>query len=61
MNMLWFLKSHDTTMPPRHAPVQTLKLGKLRAIVWLALLCIVAFFAWASWARLDQVTRAPVP
>ncbi len=48
MNMLWFLKSHDTTMPPRHAPVQTLKMGKLRAIVWLALLCIVAFFAWAS-------------
>lgn len=59
MNMLWFLKSHDSTMPRRYAAAHTLVLGKLRAIVWLALLCIVAFFAWASWARLDQVTRAP--
>lgn len=58
MNLLWFLKSHNTDVPQRYATVHTLNLGRLRAIVWLALLCVGTFFAWASWATLDQVARA---
>jgi adhesin transport system membrane fusion protein len=58
MNFLWFLKSHETDAPRRYAAMHTLELGKLRAIVWLALLCVGAFFVWANWATLDQVTRA---
>lgn len=59
MNLLWFLKSGDVHRSGQQAPADTLQLGGLRAIVWLVFLCMALFLAWASWATLDQVTRAP--
>jgi len=59
MKLLWFFKLDDSTTARQFASFNALKLGKLRAIVWLVFLFMGTFFAWASWATLDQVTRAP--
>ncbi len=59
MNLLWFLQSRKGRQSGRQLAPATLELGGLRAIVWLVFLCIALFLAWASWATLDQVTRAP--
>jgi len=59
MNLLWFLKPGGAGIRTRHATSASLELGGLRAIVWLVFVCMAAFLAWAHWATLDQVTRAP--
>jgi len=58
MKFFWFLRrtpSGRVASPPE----ETLAIGGLRAVVWLTLVALVAFGAWANWATLDQITRAP--
>lgn len=59
MKVFWFLNSDSPLTSHSGREFQSFGLGRLRAIVWLTLLCVSAFLIWANWATLDQVTRAP--
>jgi adhesin transport system membrane fusion protein len=58
MNILWFLKSAQ----PGHGPQpygQPHSFLGLRVSVWAIAGVLVTFIAWAHWAVIDQITRAP--
>lgn len=43
------------TLPP--SPQE--RAGGGRLLIWASLLVLVGFYLWASWASIDQITRAP--
>jgi adhesin transport system membrane fusion protein len=58
MNILWFLKSAQ----PGHGPQpygQPHSFLGLRLSVWAIAGMLLVFVAWAHWAVIDQITRAP--
>ena len=59
MNILWFFKSNAPGAGARAPHEVHFEFGGLRVVVWLAFVVIGIFLAWANWAQLDQVTRAP--
>lgn len=59
MNILWFFKSNAPGAGARAPHEVHFEFGGLRVVVWLAFAVIGIFLAWANWAQLDQVTRAP--
>ena len=73
MNMSPFKKNEQTTSPAtdttsldsiaaRVSRVNTLlggdRLDSGRFLIWSAVFALVAFFLWAAWAEIDQITRA---
>lgn len=59
MNLLWFLKSSDTAQQGVTAARDPQRFMGLRILVWCLAAVILIFVLWASWAALDQITRAP--
>lgn len=57
MKFFWFLQ-RDTRSMGRRGQSVNLRIAGLRVVVWLTFLVLIAFFVWANWAKLDQVTRA---
>lgn len=58
MNILWFLKPAQ----PGHGPQpygQSHNFLGLRLSVWAIAGVLLVFVAWAHWAMIDQITRAP--
>ena len=57
MKLFWFLQSPKGQMAESNALGKTL--GTSRSILWVSALCVALFVAWAYFAELDQITRAP--
>ncbi len=57
MNILWFLRSSSDKSADT-AQLQK-SLTASRAILWVSFLAVAVFVAWAYFAELDQITRAP--
>jgi len=58
MKFFWFF-NRASYANERTLDGETLHIGGLRVVVWLALVSLGAFGAWAHWAVIDQITRAP--
>ena len=56
MKIFWFLGPSD---PDRQREDLSGALRGSRWALWSLLLTCVLFFAWAYWAKIDQITRAP--
>jgi adhesin transport system membrane fusion protein len=61
MKLFWFFQSGSKSSQNRAGVSDPLEIAGLRIIVWMAFLVLLVFGAWASWAKLDQVTRASGP
>jgi len=58
MKFFWFLRRAPQA-DDRMMGGEALQIGGLRVVVWLTLISLGAFGAWAHWAVIDQITRAP--
>lgn len=56
MNIFWFLRSNRQRKVDDHS---TASLAGSRIILWMTFFSLAVFVAWAYFAELDQVTRAP--
>lgn len=56
MRIFWFLQSGEAEF--RSSEARALSSGP-RWVMWLTLLTVAVFLAWADWAKIDQITRAP--
>lgn len=56
MKLFWFLSSDVDQFQSSETRKLT---NRPRSILWLTLFSLVAFLAWAEWAEIDQITRAP--
>jgi adhesin transport system membrane fusion protein len=56
MNIFWFLRSNQQRKIDDHS---TASLAGSRMILWMTFFSLAVFVAWAYFAELDQVTRAP--
>lgn len=58
MKFFWFLRSTGARIDPSRDALETQLMG-LRKTTWVALVALIVFIVWASFATLDEVTRAP--
>ena len=56
MKIFWFLESGD---PGRDRRVLSRDLRRSRMTLWTTALAMAVFVAWAHYAEIDQITRAP--
>ena len=56
MKLFWFLQAGETEFHSSEARALT---SGPRWVMWLTFLSIIVFVAWAYWAEIDQITRAP--
>jgi len=56
MKLFWFLQAGEAEF--RSSEARALTRGP-RWVIWLSLISISVFVAWANWAEIDQITRAP--
>lgn len=56
MKLSWFFSSGTVDARSRHVARSG---GGMSIVIWTAFIALLAFLAWAQWAVIDQVTRAP--
>ena len=56
MKLLWFLQASELEFGSQETRDLT---RRPRWILWWTLISLIIFVAWANWAEIDQITRAP--
>lgn len=59
MSFFWFFRAQRHLSNAHHQAANVARFGNLSAIVWIVFGVLGTFVAWANWATLDQITRAP--
>jgi adhesin transport system membrane fusion protein len=57
MKILWFLKGGSRSRQDKLSMDR--QLAQPRRVMWATLITLTAFVAWAHWAEIDEITRAP--